>query len=218
VFGVGGLIIWAVAGGMSGHLIRTHLYYSIFPSLAILAAFGFASLERIKLPSLRLGRVISALVVFTLFLTGTQVSLAVNNSGAGQHLLGQIDEQEYLEKNLGLYAVAMRKLKEDLPQDARVLMLWETRGYYCQPICDSDEVIDRWLHDLDNYGDPMAVMNAWQSQEYTQLLYNRRAAEFIAEDNKHFNPLELTLLEDMLATLDIVEDFNDVYVLYALSQ
>jgi hypothetical protein len=218
VIGVGGLIIWAVAGGMSGHLIRTHLYYSIFPSLAILSALGFAAMERIKMPGLRLGRVVGAMVMFTLILSATQIGLDLVNSGAGQHLLGQIEDQDYLEKNLGLYALVMHKVRNDLPTDSRVLMLWETRGYYCQPLCDSDEVVDRWLHDLDSYGDPAAVLGAWHKQGYTHMLYYRRAAEFIEEDSQHFNPLELSILKSVLAQLEVVENFNDEYVLYALSQ
>jgi len=218
VIGLGGLLVWTVAGGLSGHLIRTHLYYSIFPSLAILAAFGFAALERIKVSSLRLGRVVGALVLFTVILSATQIGVNLLNSGASQNLLGQIGDQEYLENNLGLYAVVMQDLNENLPADSRVLMLWETRGYYCQALCDSDEVIDRWLHDLASYGDPPAVLGAWRRQGYSHILYYRRAAEFIEGDSQHFNPLELSSLEEILASLDIVEDYNEEYILYELSQ
>jgi hypothetical protein len=216
LIGLGGLVIWGVAGRLAGHLIRTHLYYSLFPAFAILAAFGFAALERIRFSRLRPGRIASAVILFTVVLTSTQITLELVESAAPQVLLGQISQQEYLEKNLGLHALVMKDVRVGLPEGAKVLMLWETRGYYCLPICDSDEVIDRWMHDLDSYENAGGVLNAWIEQGYSHVLYYRSAAEFVAADSEHFQQVNLTLLEDTLAGLIQVKDYKGDYSLYSL--
>jgi hypothetical protein len=102
--------------------------------------------------------------------------------------------------------------------DAHTVMLWETRGYYCVPLCEPDEVIDRWQHDLAVYGNPEAVFERWRAQGYTHVLYYQRAAEFVSEDPEHFHPIHLAELEETLGQLQLARDFNGIYLLYLLGQ
>jgi hypothetical protein len=214
---IGGMVVWAAAGRLSGHLIRTQLYYSLFPAFAVLAGFGFAAAERVRLPNLRLGRVLGALVCVSLGLNALQVSLNAVDSGVFQIWSGQINEEAYLEKNLGLYALVMNSLPNQLPANARVLMLWEPRGYACAPGCDPDEIIDRWPHDLMAFGSTDAVLASWRAAGYTQLLYYRLGARFIYEDPEHFHPFDFTLMDGALADLPLIHDYNGDYLLYSLA-
>ena len=217
IVSIGGLLVWAVAGRFGGHLIRTHLYYALFPAFAILAAFGFYALLPLRLSAVRVGRIVSVVVVFVLALTTLQVAHASIASGAPQFLLGGNSDQEYLEDNLGLYARVMQHLREELPPSANVLLLWETRGYYCEPRCESDEILDRWTHDVQIYGSPAAVLDAWRAAGYSHILYFRQAAEFVAADSAHYNPLDLDPLESTLDKLPLTTNFNDAYLLYVLA-
>ncbi len=214
---IGGLLFWAIGGRITGHLIRSHLYYSLFPSFAILAAFGFAAVEKIKLSKFRTGRILGAVVCLALGLTTLQTGINLINSGVLQFWSGQISAETYVEKNLGVYAVVMKALRE-LPDEARVMMLWETRGYGCLPDCEPDEVIDRWPHDLAVYGTPNATIESWRAAGYTHVLYYALGARFIYEDHQHFHAFDLAELEGALSSLTLVQDFNSDYLLYSLSE
>jgi len=215
---IGGLVAWAVAGRLSGHLIRTQLYYGLFPAFAILAGYGFAAAEHIRVPGVRLGRVLGALVCVSLGFNALQVSLDATDSGFLDFWSGAINEEAYLEKKLGLYALVMHSLPIELPADGRVLMLWEPRGYACAPSCDPDEIIDRWPHDLAVIGSGDKVLAAWRGAGYTHVLYYRLGAQFIYADPQHFHSFDLETLEDALANLSLVRDHNGDYLLYSLAQ
>ncbi|MCW5873361.1 MAG: glycosyltransferase family 39 protein [Anaerolineales bacterium] len=212
VLSVGGLLIWAAGGLLTGHLIRSHLYYSLFPAFAILAAFGFAAVQNLRLGTVRVGRVAAAVVALSLALSALQAGLALPERGVPQLWSGELDVQAYSERNLGLYALVMR----ELPADGRTLMLWEARGHACAPRCDPDEVIDRWQHDLARYGSPQAAVQSWQAAGYDYVLYSRLAAQFVHADPQHFHVFDLQSVEDALAQLSVLQDFNGDYVLYAL--
>jgi hypothetical protein len=214
VIALGGLLIWAIAGRLTGHLIRSHLYFSLFAAFSVLAAFGFAASERLRIGRLRVGRIAAAVACLALGLNALQSAIAVVDSGALQLWSGAISEQDYSERNLGLYAIVMN----ELPADGRTLMLWETRGYGCLPTCDPDEVIDRWAHDLTIYGSPQAMFTAWRSAGFEYVLYYRLGAQFVHADPEHFHAFDLDAVEAGLAQLPVVRDFNGDYVLLSLSQ
>jgi hypothetical protein len=214
VIALGGLLIWAIAGRLTGHLIRSHLYFSLFAAFSVLAAFGFAASERLRIGRLRVGRIAAAVACLALGLNALQSAIAVVDSGALQLWSGAISEQDYSERNLGLYAIVI----SEMPTDGRTLMLWETRGYACLPACDPDEVIDRWSHDLAVYGSQQAMFSAWRAAGFDYVLYYRLGAQFVHADPEHFHAFDLDAVETGLTQLPVVRDFNGDYVLFTLSQ
>lgn len=212
VMALGGMLVWATGGLLTGHLIRSHLYYSLFAAFAALAAFGFAAVDSLRVGSVRLGRVTAAVAVLALGLSAVQSSLELAERGVAELWGGGLNEQGYSERNLGLYALVM----DALPQDGRTLMLWEARGLACLPQCDPDEVIDRWQHDLARYGSAQAVVDSWRAEGFEYVLYYRLGAEFVHNDPEHFHPFDLQAVEDGLAELPVLHDFNGDYVLFAL--
>ena len=215
--GLVGLIIWAVGNRLVWHLAQARLYYSVFPSLALIAGVGFAGLERCKLPAVRPGRLAAALVGLVLGFNLIHVSLDVMQKGTLQVITGRMDEQEYLARNLGGYAIAMEEM-QTLPEGSLVVMLWEGRGLYCQPLCDSDEMIDRWLSDLRREGQPGEVLAEWERQGYTHVLYYRLGAEFIEENDSRYHESDWKALEQILGGLKLVENANGDYQIYEIGR
>jgi hypothetical protein len=210
-----GLLIWALAGRLSGYLIQTRLYMAFFPALALLAGGGYRALAKAHLSNARLGRVVASLVVLALAVNALQISLETLSSGAPQFLAGLRSETDYLDDNLGWYAPAMRALA-GLPEGDKGLMLWEPRSLYCAPRCHPDEVLDRWSRDLKTWGDPGLVLSAWRRAGYTHLLVYRAGAEFIRQNDARFAPEEWRALEGLLAGLPPPQEFGEAYALYNL--
>ncbi len=215
IVAVVGFAAWAAAGRLSALLLQTRFYLSIFPALALIAAGGYQSLTRLELPGVRLGHVVGALIVFVLGLNTFQVTVSTLKSGAPMVVLNLRPPQEYLADNLGWYAPAAKAVG-DLPESARVLMLWEARGYYCMPKCTADEVLDRWVHDMRVYGDPQRVLESWQQSGFSHLLFYRTGAEFIKVDDPRYHPTEWIALESLLGSLSTPEDYGHTYELYSL--
>lgn len=213
--GVVGLAIWAIAARTSALLNQTRLYFAVFPALVVLAGAGYRAIARARLPQVRLSRVVGILVVFVLWLNVLHTGVEVVRGGALPVVIGIESERTYLEANLGWYAWSMESLR-DLPGEARVLMLWEPRGFYCLPVCDSDEVLDRWVHAMRSLGDPEAVLEAWRGAGFTHVLYHRVGARFIQDDDPRYLPSEWDRLEAFLASLPLQESYGGVYELYRL--
>ncbi len=210
------LALWAIASRMSGLLIQTRLYASLLPAWAFLAGVGFDALSRQQGAGIRFGRVAAALILlilgFNLFRSGVEFIW----SGPLQVLSGSQTHTEYLSANLGAYATAMDTIKA-LPSGSKVLMLWETRSYYCLPLCDGDEIIDRWFHDSRRYGDIKTILEMWQLTGYTHLLYNRLGADFIRQEDPHFLTEEdWEKLENLFSALPPPIEIGGSYQLYTL--
>ncbi len=217
IFALTGLLVWGIAGRISGHLIRTHLYFALFPAFTVLAAAGFENLARLKIPDLRVGRIAAILVMLVLTFNAIQVAADTFENGAITRLLGLHSNGDYLAQNLGWYAPAMQAINE-LPEDARVLMLWEARSFNCLPRCEPDETIDRWLDDQDQFGLPAAILQQWRSARYSHLLYYQTGANFTRQTEPRYQPTDWAALDTLLDSLPAGQDFGGAYVLYSLEK
>ncbi len=210
-----GLIIWAVAGRLSGLLIQTRLYLSIFPALAVLAGIGYHAIESRESDRLRTGWLVTAVTMVVLGLNGLAISSQTIGSGALTVVLGLQSRESYLDANLGWYGLVARELK--VMDGARVLMLWEPRSYYCRPVCVPDEILDRWVRDLRGAGDVDAVLQAWLGQGLTHVLINRGGMAFTRQSDRRYAAEEWTALDTLLARLTQEKDYDGVFELYRLS-
>jgi hypothetical protein len=215
LFSLVGVLIWGFGSRFSGHLIRTHLYFSLFPAFATLSGAGFAALGKLKVPNVRAERLGGTLVLLVLSLNLIQLGYSVQAKGYLEVIMGERTDRQYLEDNLGWYIIAMDSVKK-LSTDERALLMWEPRGYYCAPMCDSDETLDHWLDAIRSNGDPNSVLRAWRQQGYTHLLYYDGGAKFIRESDEQYMQTEWQMLDTMLTTLPEIESFSDVYTLYLL--
>jgi hypothetical protein len=211
-----GLVIWAIAGRLSGLLIQTRLYMAFLPSFAMLAAGGFVTLAGIQIDQIRIGRVAGSLVCLAVAFNTLQIGIESLSYSAGQALVGLRSEQDYLAGNLGWYAHTAEVVNK-LPEPARVLMLWEPRGLYCQPRCDPDEILDRWLSDYQAFQSPEAILDNWRQSGYTHLLYHRSGAEFVRQEDTRYTHEQWQMLDRLLASLSSPTNSGDVYSLYTLT-
>lgn len=216
-----GLLVWMLAGRITGYLLQARLYFVLFPALAVLAGAGWAGLSRLVIASTRFNRLAGALIALVMLLAGFEVGMYTLRQGAPQVVLGLQTRQEYLANNLGWYAPAMQAVGE-LPPGARVLMLWEARSLYCASVCIPDEVLDRWAHDRQLLGGDGAeageqVLQAWRQAGYTHLLLHRAGMEFMRSEGGPQRPEDWPLLDALLTSLPVVQDFGGAYQLYGLA-
>jgi hypothetical protein len=214
---VSGVAIWAAGNRLNGLLIQSRLYYALFPAFVVLAAAGFAGLSSISIGQVRFARLVETLVVLALGLNVLEVSANVLQRGALGAALGVQNEPAYLQANLGWYEPAMQAVR-DLPAGERTLLLFEPRGFYCEPRCTSDAVLDQWSTAYRTYGDYGAIRTAWRDSGYAYLLVYRAGVDFfISVGGDAHHPLsELRALDAFLAELPPPQRFGDAYELYSL--
>jgi hypothetical protein len=213
--GITGWLTWLLASRFSGYLIQTRLYFGLFPAFAVLAGAGYQALSDVRLPGVRLGRVISALVGVVLLLNIFQVFKVFVDGGAVNLLLNNETADDYLGDNLGMYFPAAKAISE-LPDGSRVLMLWEPRSFYCLPKCIPDEILDQWRRARQTHGEPGKILEGWRAQGYTHLLYNRFGADFVRNDDKSYQDSDWAALDDLFSQLQEPIEFGHAYELYSL--
>jgi hypothetical protein len=216
VIALSGVLIWMVGSRFSEFLIQTRVYFVLFPAFAILSALGFNGFSQLRPFGIRLQNVIGALVIMCLGFTSLEVSLSMVKMGSLKYLLNLETAEDYLGENLGWFFPAVHQISED-QSNPKVLMLFEPRGYFCIPYCDSDEVLDQWKHDLFLYKEPSEILQAWKAQGYTHLLFNRFGADFVKAGDSRYTIEDWEKLDNLLSGLSIKSNFGDAYYLYALT-
>jgi hypothetical protein len=211
-----GFVIWALASRWNGYLTQSRLYAAFFPAWAILGAFGFDALSRVRTAGIRFGRIatIVLLLVFTfnLFEIGQEFS----KKAPFNVLIGIMTPANYRIQNLGAYSQAMVTL-DGLPSNARILMLWETRSLACLPDCDPDEVIDRWYDDSQTYADSEQILRSWRAQGYTHLLLRVAGLDFVRASDSRISAKNWEKLDSLLNSLTLPDKIAPGYELYELS-
>jgi hypothetical protein len=210
------VIAWTAGNQLTGYLVQTRFYFSIFPAFAFLAAAGFDALSRIQIPRLRIGRIAAAMVLFVAILNTIEVGLFAIRQRVPQAVLGIESSDAYVAHNLGWYQVAMQSLL-DLPEETQVLMLLEPRAYYCQPRCKPDETLDRWQRDWRIIASLDQIHSSWLEEGFTHVLFYRAGADFLrSNDLLHYTEQEWAALDSLLGNLQLVEDFDQAYSLYEI--
>jgi len=219
-----GWAVWGLANLRSGYLIQTRMHLTIFPAFAALAGLGFRALAQTSIPagkggSVRIGRVLSGLVLFVLALNALQSGVNALQKGAPQVLLGIKSEGDYLADNLGWYVPAAQAARE-LPAGSRVLLLLEARRLYCAPVCQPDEILDRWKRaEAESGADAAAIRAAWVDEGFTHLLVSRAGLDFFrSTPDLHHSTAEMARLDAFLAMLPEPVRFGNAYELYLLEK
>jgi hypothetical protein len=212
---LGGFALWILAAFQNGLLVQTRLFVVLFPAWAVLAAAGFARTVQVQVASVRLGRIALTIVLLFLSFNLFETLSEVLPKRALEHNFGLLGHDDYLARNLGdLYAAS--ETVQQLPPGSRVVMLWETRGFYCAPVCDPDEVIDRWYHEASLHHSAEEIQAAWLEQGYTHMLIWELGFEFVRDfDNAKFNQRDWLLLGELREMLGPGQKIGS-YMLYPL--
>lgn len=156
---------------------QTRFLYPVFLGLSPLAAEGLeVLLERGR----RLGRVMTVGLVAG----GLAATLAIQVTMLGRILqpwqlwLGQESVSSWLVRPWPDFAL-QRTMREALPEGAKVVLLWEGRGYYCAPRCLADTDHTRGVRLAEAAGgDAVALAHALTAQGVTHVLLDRESALF----------------------------------------
>jgi hypothetical protein len=215
IFTLSGFLLWAFVSRFSALLMQSRLFFGFFPAWAILAAAGFHATWRISYHGIRFGRLATALaallLAFNMFSTLSDTLLR----NPGKYLLRLETAQTYLTRSIGQYPKAMERIHA-LPDGSRILMLWETRGFYCLPVCEPDETIDRWVNDIRQYDSAHATLEAWKSQGFSHILLERGNQGFILENDGRITNAEWTAFDELIDRLIQVEQIGESYLIYKI--
>lgn len=216
IFTIAGIIIWAIANQISGFLIVTRMYLPIFPGLAVLASMGFVKSADLVSGGIRWGRLITSLAVLVLALNTLEVATNLTASGAVQSWLGMMNDQDYLERNLGWNSRAMSAVS-DLPAGSKTQLLLEPRSLYCLPDCIPDETLSKFKAAYQTTGSTSGVINAWKDEGISYILLYKSGEEYFRQAGDPHHPVdELDLMNEMLVQLPAPVDYGGTYLLYQI--
>jgi hypothetical protein len=214
LFGVG----WAVLIASSlflNHMQQTRLYFVLLPAAAVTAGMGWGALQAIEIRRIRLRRVLAGLVLLVLALVLRQDFASQLKTLPLAVIMGEKSEQAYLQDSLGWYWPAVED-QYNLPTGSKVLMLWESRGYYAPSRSEADLWIDRWRVDYWKYGDPQVIKSQWIQEGFTHLLIYKTGMEMVRSNPGPLDENGWQALDALLASLPEPVSYGDVYYLYPL--
>jgi hypothetical protein len=207
--------LWAAASQFSGLLIQTRLYFVLMPAWAVLAGCGFLGYTRLSLGSVRVGRVVAALVVFVAGLSLYSSLRAGVEANALAVLVGSEKTDAYITRRLGdLYPIQQGLGR--LPPGSNTLMLWEPRGFYCPVSCGADAWIDEWFVARRMWNAPEAIRAAWIERGFTHLLLFHTGREFVQAEDERYPAEDWEALDALLRGLTEVDAVGDAYSLFRL--
>jgi 4-amino-4-deoxy-L-arabinose transferase-like glycosyltransferase len=210
-----GLWLWGLA--RSALLVQPRLLLPVFGIVAVLGAVGVDRLAALRRPQLALDWLARAVISLTLALLLFSTLATFLRANPLPVALGLESHDDYLARLLGVYHPAMAGVNA-LPPGARVVFLWEPRGYPCRVDCRPDALLDHFLHLTYLYSDAGAIARAWRAEGVTHVLLYRRGMEMIVEAGfDPVTPRDLAIMNDLQAHyLSPVSEWGDAYVLYEL--
>lgn len=214
VFFLSAWFVWAVGNRLSGYLIQTRMYYSLFPAFAVLAGLGWDAVRDIRWSGARFSRLFGTVILLSLSLSALHLSVQTIRQDSLKITAGLISEETYMDANLGWYAPALRAVN-DLPGESRVLFLYEPRGLDCTPRCDPDEILDHWKISRLRNVDSSSIIPFWKQQGYNYVFVNTAGMEFLSDGSDPHHPAEeVAVLKNLLREMSLVESFGQSYQIY----
>ena len=184
------LIMWIITGSLSGIGAHARRVITVFPAFAVLSVIAFEALPRWAQRPINLAVIIRGLVAVSLVINAVStltaflrynpawmLTLPPVAENAPPDATAQIITQgreAYILNRVGGHYIALQALGEQLPDGARVRLLFEPKAYYCPAsvICDPDTLTDHWSHALAVDGlTPDEVMAQWRDEVDAVLLW-----------------------------------------------
>ncbi|NIN68033.1 MAG: hypothetical protein GTO63_25675, partial [Anaerolineae bacterium] len=115
------------------------------------------------------------------------------------YIVGLETREQYLQRHLGDYYLAISYINRDLPPSARVLFLWEPRSYYCEKDCWPDAILDRFAHLTYQHGDAQGIAEYLRAQSVSHVLFHKSGFEHIlAAQFDPILPSDVAMLDTLL--------------------
>ncbi len=96
-----GFFVWAIGSQFRGLLIQTRLYFIIFPSWALLAAAGYASIVKINSYNIRFGKLADTFILLALLFNTFSTIKATSASNPMAVILNLESRESYLTRQSG---------------------------------------------------------------------------------------------------------------------
>lgn len=149
----------------------------VFPQLGLVTAYVLIALSQ-KLTSPVLRKILAPSVVLGFVIVTLVIQFQVSMAYAGYDAaLGKLSKEAYLRSLPGNYP-AIDYIENNLPADARVLMVGDGRGYYCDQRCLPDADQSQWVRLVNRAENPADATTLLREQGVTHLLYSVQDAEF----------------------------------------
>jgi hypothetical protein len=211
---------WVVGAMSSRSLFQSRLLLPAFAVLCAPVAFLFGELRELDTRALSMRRLIGMTVVLLLAANLCYQFLQTVRIAPLGVLVGEERREAFLQRNLGAHYAAMELVNERVPEEGRVLFLWEPRSYYCRSLAQPDAILERWAWLRHRYdGDLGEIARALGSEGYTHVLLHRAGLEFMRASR--IDPLsdeDLDALDAFIATyLDREAMAGEAYGLYLLT-
>lgn len=183
-------LVWTTGAIQSRALFQSRLFLPSFVALTPLLAETLAQLPTLDRRKFSLAAFVRMLVGVALALNLVNQTLDVLRFNPFGYLVGYESREAYLERILGDHYLAMEQLAERVPEDGRVLFLWEPRGYYSPRIAQPDAILDNWSHLVYLYENENQVAAHLRAEGFTHVLLYRWGLDFVIEHGESPLPPE----------------------------
>ncbi|MHB8114090.1 MAG: glycosyltransferase family 39 protein [Bellilinea sp.] len=202
-------------GFFASHLQQPRLYFSVLAFSGLLAGVGWDWLQSKVLAGVRVRRLIGVaiLLVGGLLLVNDTISLSASNPLGV--VLGTNSKENYRLTNLGYHELAMQAIRE-LPENSRVLMLWEPKAFYAPLTTEPDTWIIRFKTDWQRLKSTDRVLDDWETRGYTHVLVYQTGVGLVQATDPDYTPEIWQGLQETLARLRLVKSLDNIYLLYEL--
>ncbi len=198
IFSLAGIAVWTFGVINSGNLFQARYLFPALIPAAIPLAVGLKALTGLDTPKMKISFILRAflflIVLANLFDLSLQ-TLARNPLGTA---VGIIPRQRYVEMRQPGYSSALA-LIETLPAASKVYFLFEPRSYGMKAYSEPDIINIHFQHDLWMYQTPEKVIESWEREGYTHVLFSNQGAEFIRD-----NAPSADYWDDLQATLNML--------------
>ena len=210
-------LVWTLGVIQSRALFQARLFLPGFVALTPLLGETMVRLPTWDRPRFSLSAFVRMLVGVALGLNLVYQTLDVLRLNPFGYLVGQEGRTTYLERILGDHYRAMQRLEEGVPEDGRVLFLWEPRSYYSPRRTQPDAILDNWLHLMYLCGDEDRTAAHLRTEGFTHVLLYRWGLDFVIEYGE--SPLEQEDVDRLESFIDrhlVLEETAGHYQLYRL--
>ena len=167
------LIFWMGISAFSGIGGQTRLMIIGLPLASILCGLAYHTVENWQKRPIDMVFLLQSAIILSIFFGIFDYLAYFASTGIVDYHANIIDEDTYLTRNMGVLYPAMLEL-ENLPDDSRVLFLWEPKTYYCPAsiTCVGDLLFDNWSRPLQMGLTPDDLIAEWQSNYDYILLFD----------------------------------------------
>jgi hypothetical protein len=211
-------LVWTLGAIQSRGLFQARLFLPGFVALVPLLSESLMQLSDLDRPAFSVSTFVRLVIGLVLALNLVSQTLDVLRFDPIGYLVGYQSRQGYLTHVLGDHYRAMEALEETVPEDGRVLFLWEPRSYYSPRPAQPDAILDNWSHLMYLYENEHNIAAHLQDEGITHVLLYRWGLDFVLKEGESPLPPEdveklQAFLEKHLELVKTVERY-DIYALH----